>query len=271
VTASFEVYLPSPATQYWKYDEEADAAGQKPWTDATELATFDANPIQIGDVDRWRVVLRITDGGFGDADGTVNGIIDDPAMFTFGGLIEVTPPTITCPPQQTFIVGQPDATLTAAVTGIDDPTIVATVSTEAAGPQFETISASNPGGTTTEDCGYTVTYRFQGFQQPIDTDAVNKVKAGRTVPVKWRLTEWDGTPVSDRASFVRLTSSADACITGAPTDDIETTTTGSGLTYTGDGNWLYNWKTTGLAAGCRELRLQIYGAPEIVTAAFDLR
>jgi hypothetical protein len=271
VTAKFEVYLPSPATQYWKYDEDAAAAGTDPWTDATALASFDAVATPIGGVDRWRVVLTITDGGFGDADGTPNGIIDDPGMFTFGGRIQVTRPTITCPPTRTFIVGQPDATLTAAVTGIDATTIEATVSTEAAGPRSVKIIATNLAGTATEDCGYTVTYRFEGFQQPIDTGVVNRVKAGRTVPVKWRLTEWDGSPVDDRASFVRLTSGTDTCMVGAPTDNIETTTTGSGLTYTGDGNWLYNWKTTGLVTGCRELRLQIYGAPEPVTAAFDLR
>ncbi len=77
VTASFEVFLPAQATQYWKYDEASTS-----WTDASSLASFDPSPTIIGGVERWRVVLTITDGGFGDADGLVNGIIDDPGVFT---------------------------------------------------------------------------------------------------------------------------------------------------------------------------------------------
>jgi hypothetical protein len=78
VTATFVVYLPTQATQYWKYD-----AATQTWTDATTLAAFDATPTTIGGVERWRVVLTITDGGFGDDDGTINGIVDDPGIFTF--------------------------------------------------------------------------------------------------------------------------------------------------------------------------------------------
>jgi hypothetical protein len=47
---------------------------------------------------------------------------------------------------------------------------------------------------------------FTGFAQPIDNAGVNSAKAGQTVPVKYRLTTAAGTPVSDPASFVRVTS-----------------------------------------------------------------
>ncbi len=76
ITGVFEILLPAPATQYWKYDETNGT-----WTDATSLVTF-LPSVMIGGVPRWPVTISIIDGGFGDADGTVNGVIVDPGTFT---------------------------------------------------------------------------------------------------------------------------------------------------------------------------------------------
>src|SRR5205823_2811805 len=51
-------------------------------------------------------------------------------------------------------------------------------------------------------------YNFGGFLQPIDTGMVNSANAGQTIPVKWRLTDASGVPISDPSSFVSVTSSA---------------------------------------------------------------
>ncbi len=88
--ARLEVFLPSRADAYWKYDATTGV-----WTDATSLAQFDAAPTSIGGLDRWRVVLTITDGGFGDDDGVVNGAIADPGLFA---LTDPPPPPPPSPP-----------------------------------------------------------------------------------------------------------------------------------------------------------------------------
>lgn len=104
-------------------------------------------------------------------------------------------------------------------------------------------------------------YLFQGFFSPVDNPPfVNTAKAGQAVPVKWRLTDATGHPVSDPTSFVSLTSSPVSCsdFTGTPESAIETYAGASGLQYLGDGNWQYNWKTpTPYANTCRTMVLYL--------------
>ena len=103
---------------------------------------------------------------------------------------------------------------------------------------------------------FNVQYVFTGFTAPVDNDAVNIALAGKTIPVKWPLTDGTGMPISDPASFVGLYSYSVSCIdfTGEPTDVIEEYAAGaSGLHYIGDGYWQYNWKTPKTYAGqCRK-------------------
>ena len=47
------------------------------------------------------------------------------------------------------------------------------------------------------ECTYTVAYKFAGFLSPINGDAVNVGKTGRTYPIKWRLQRHDGSLISD--------------------------------------------------------------------------
>jgi hypothetical protein len=70
---------------------------------------------------------------------------------------------------------------------------------------------------------YATTYAVHAFAAPIDNPPVNNVAtAGRTIAVKWRLTDGAGTPVSDPSTFVGVTSGSATCSTSKPTDVIET-------------------------------------------------
>jgi len=102
-------------------------------------------------------------------------------------------------------------------------------------------------------------YTFEGFFAPIDNPPViNKAKAGQIIAVKWRLTDPDGMPVDDPASFVSLTSGSTTCDPNDPTDAIETYAGGSGLQYLGDGNWQFNWSTPkGYAGKCKVMMLNL--------------
>jgi hypothetical protein len=103
------------------------------------------------------------------------------------------------------------------------------------------------------------TWDFVGFAQPIDGEPVlNVVKAGRTVPVKWRLLNPDGTPVSTLASAT-VTARALACSAGISTDQIEETASGSsGLQNLGGGLYQLNWSTPASYAGsCKVMSLDI--------------
>jgi len=80
------------------------------------------------------------------------------------------------------------------------------------------------------------------------------------VPVKWRLLDRNGDPVSDPGSVVGLTSTRHDCDTGCPLDTLEMAAAAgdSGLQYLGDGYWPYNWKTPKSYAGqCRTMTLEL--------------
>ncbi len=106
------------------------------------------------------------------------------------------------------------------------------------------------------------TYVFYGFDRPIDNQpTVNNAKAGSVIPVKWRITDLDGIPISDPASFQSLTSNAISCgsLSIDPVDELEEYSPGSsGLQYLGDGYWQFNWKTPKSYAGqCRIMVLTL--------------
>jgi hypothetical protein len=97
---------------------------------------------------------------------------------------------------------------------------------------------------------------------------VNSASAGRTIPLKWRLTDASGNPITSLAS-VSVTSLVGGCSAGAPADSVEEyTSTATGLQNLGDGYYQYNWKTEKSWSGCRTLRLDL-GGGQMVTALFQ--
>jgi hypothetical protein len=120
-----------------------------------------------------------------------------------------------------------------------------------------------------------VTYTFYGFFSPVDNPPnLNKANSGQTIPVKWRITDAHGVPISDSMSFKSLKSYIVNCDTysGLPTDAIEEYSTGSsGLQYMGNGNWQFNWKTPKTYAGqCRTMVLTL-GDESTHTANFKFK
>jgi hypothetical protein len=115
-------------------------------------------------------------------------------------------------------------------------------------------------------------YTFTGFFQPIDMNAINIAKAGQSIPVKWRLTDFNGVPISDPASFVELHTQVGSCGGGLPTDAVETYSGSSGLQYLGDGYWQFNWKTPKTYANsCRAMYVQFQGGLTSPTVTFKFK
>jgi hypothetical protein len=107
-----------------------------------------------------------------------------------------------------------------------------------------------------------VVYAFTGFKSPIDNPpVVNVAKAGQSVPVKWRITHLDGTPITDPVSFKSVTSYTVACDTllGDPAAEVEEYSVGSsGLQNLGDGYWQFNWQAPKTYLGkCRTMVLTL--------------
>ncbi len=117
--------------------------------------------------------------------------------------------------------------------------------------------------------------RFSGFDAPVDRAPTrNLTQAGQTVPLKWRITDVEGRPVDDPASFVAVVSSQVSCDTGAPLNVTETSgASAAGLQHHGDGRWSFTWQTSKNWAGsCRVLLLRLQdGQTSGRTAVFQFR
>ena len=107
-------------------------------------------------------------------------------------------------------------------------------------------------------CSYAVVYDFSGFLQPVDNlPTINSVKAGSSVPVKFRLGGYQGLGIFAGGS---PTSAQVPCPGGAPIDEMETVTTGnSGLSYDATTDqYSYTWKTERNWSGqCRKLTVKL--------------
>ena len=117
-------------------------------------------------------------------------------------------------------------------------------------------NASLPASATVE-----VRYRVTGFFPPVySLPAVNRANAGRTVPVRWRLSDADGRPVTSLASFVSLMSAPIRC-GGSPGEVMEAQMVpadGGPVRYDpAEGQFIFNWRTPRTWDGCRLLRLTL--------------
>jgi hypothetical protein len=103
---------------------------------------------------------------------------------------------------------------------------------------------------------------FTGFFAPVDNSnppdeiVLNQVKAGRAVPLKWKLADAQGSPVTTLASAT-VTVEGLECGLADTSDDLEQTFAGgSGLQNLGGGNYQLNWKTSAaLARSCKIMHL----------------
>jgi hypothetical protein len=106
------------------------------------------------------------------------------------------------------------------------------------------------GNKVTQTGTYKVTYRFEGFLQPINDTAhqvgtaTSVFKAGSTVPVKFHLRKADGTLVQSSTAPVWLTPVKGVAMSMPVDEAAVTVSADSGTTFRSDGGqYIYNWKT----------------------------
>jgi hypothetical protein len=102
-------------------------------------------------------------------------------------------------------------------------------------------------------------YQFEGFASPVNNaGALNVAKAGQAIPLKWRLTDAAGLPITNLTT-VTITVKEYACAVGSTADQVEEYAAGgSGLQNLGDGYYQLNWKSPASYKGsCKELVLTL--------------
>ena len=99
---------------------------------------------------------------------------------------------------------------------------------------------------------YDVHYVFSGFLTDLSPDGPDgkTFKAGSTIPVKWRLQNAQGAFIVTPSSVGTIQVAPDpSCVAGQEGLAVDANFTGNGLQENND-RFQFNWKTTGLAAGC---------------------
>ena len=135
------------------------------------------------------------------------------------------------------------------------------VSTSPVGPKTVQCTATDiAGNPTTVNVSYNVTYRFDGFLQPINDTAHTQVcgspctvsifKGGSTVPVKFQLKDANGNVVQAASLPIWLTPQLGGPTTAPVDESLYTDKVDSGSNYGWDGQqYHYNWGTQSFATG----------------------
>ena len=77
------------------------------------------------------------------------------------------------------------------------------------------------------------------------------MKGGSTVPVKFQIFDWNGALVTDTAVIAGIEVARNAGCSGTPDDGwSDATSTGGTVLRFDGGQFIFNWKTGGLSAGC---------------------
>lgn len=135
----------------------------------------------------------------------------------------------------------------------------ANIDTASVGSKTFTVTSQDASGN--EDSlthTYSVAYGFEGFFSPVDNDVVNIAKAGSSIPLKFRVVDANGAPITDLAG-VTVNATSLACDLGTTADQIEEYAAGSsGLQNLGDGYYQFNWKTPKTyAKSCKTVTLTL--------------
>jgi hypothetical protein len=200
---------------------------------------------------------QATDSAGNTGVGALSGVNVDASNPTFGACPAGGPFVLNSGSQSVGSIGATDTG-----SGVDSAasTLSGAVDTSSVGEKTVTFSAyDNVGHSASKDCKYYVQYVFSGFFTPIDRpNTMNVSKAGQAIPLKWRLTDAAGNPVTNLASAI-VTVTGISCSLGETTDLIEEVAAGSsGLQNLGDGYYQISWKSpTSYAGSCKSLNLNL--------------
>jgi hypothetical protein len=206
--------------------------GDEEWADYTAPVSLPEGSYDIGYRAQsanlqWSAVSRVTVKVDATAPAVAWGPApDDKASFVFGSV----PPAPGC---------------TAQDAGSGPVSCVVSGYSTAVGEHSLTATATDlAGNRTAVTRHFTVTpWTIGGFDQPVDMGGVlNKVKSGRTVPLKFEVFA-GATELTSTDDVKALAITGVSCSGATGEDAVETTTTGStALRYEG-GQFVYNWKT----------------------------
>ena len=183
------------------------------------------------------------------------------ARFAVDTVPPLLTPTVTPNPVQLYgsAVAEPNAT--------DDNSGVASASCEpvdtgSVGLKTLTCTATDfAGNTASATVEYNVTFNFSQFTPPVsDPATLNTVNAGQVIPLKWRIVDANGTPVTDLASVVVTVVTFPCSLGTTPDQPYESAI--DGLQNLGGGYYQFDWKSPKTyAKSCKTMKLDLGEGP----------
>ncbi|WP_426988791.1 PxKF domain-containing protein [Pseudarthrobacter sp. Y6] len=275
----FKIDKTAPAVSYTGANPAAPNANG--WYNTDVVATFTGTDDTSGPLSATKTVTSSGEGAsvvvqspeFEDVAGNVTPAGADQGTFQ----IDKTAPTANFSavvPTGYFGSTAPAPTCTASdsLSGLDGTCVVSGYSAGVGSHTLTATATDKAGNTTTITQSYDVlAWTLKGFYQPIDMGGVmNTVKGGSTVPAKFEV--FAGTTEITDPSLMAFSMATTTCSLLSPTDDIETTATGStSLRYdTTGGQFIYNWKTPTGAGTCYQLTMKAADGSTI-SANFKLK
>jgi hypothetical protein len=266
VSQSFKIDKTAPAVTYT--GAKPSAPNTNGWYNTDVVATFSGSDVTSGLVSA--ATQTVTSSGEGAAV-----LVQSPAFEDVAGnvrhagaasasfMIDKTAPEVgfSSTLGESYFGSTPAAPGCTASDSLSGLAANCSVSGYNTGVGTHTLTATatdNAGNTNSVTQSYTVkAWTLTGFYQPIDMNGVmNTVKGGSTVPAKFEVFAGD-TEITD-PSLMSFSMAKTTCSLLSPTDDIETTSTGStSLRYdTTGGQFIYNWKTPAGAGTCYQLTMR---------------
>ena len=234
--------------QAYKYANYTTLIYSSSWLSASQIPTL-GTPERVYYI---RVRAQDSMGNLSDwSNGSTN-----PYKIT----VDNTPPvvTITTPAEGAkYILGETvlaDWTATDALSGIasatgtvpsGSPIDTGTVGTKT----FEVTATDNAGNSTTEKVTYSVYYVFNDFLPPVSLD--KPFKLGRTIPIKFQLTDAQGSFITDAVPLISVELLSNGPLTGEVIDEESSGAANIDniFRYEPDSNrYIFNLSTKGLTA-----------------------
>jgi lysophospholipase L1-like esterase len=229
-----------------EYFYKLDGAADAPWTKYTA-------PLTVSAEGQTTITARSVD---------VNGNIEASKSDVIK--IDKTPPafTLSCPGA---VLLNSDAHYTVSGAADDrsglaaDPDGDYAFSTAVAGLLPNEVQiADRAGNTTTQNCTIDVVYANSGLQQPVNADGSSIFKLKAAVPLKFRLTDAAGLPVSGavaKLSVAQVSNQVEG--TYAEAEATGGSSTGNVFSEDGDGQYHYNLDTKGLSVGTWSVKITL--------------
>ena len=137
-----------------------------------------------------------------------------------------------------------------------------TPTTASVGSKSVSCSATdNAGNSATASAAYSVAYQFVGFSGPVlGGGTLNVAKAGQNIPLKWRLLDAAGAPVTNLTTATVTAANLACTAASTATGELAAAAAGGGaaLRNLGDGYYQYNWSTPkSYANSCKTMQLNL--------------